>query len=72
MNIDQFRREVAMAAQGDTTIATAQAERALRKKEFRQCAQALNQFAAACLESVDRGDRPRRVALPPELLPPVA
>jgi hypothetical protein len=71
MNIEQFRREVAIAAQGNTASATAQAERALRKKDFQKCAQALNQFAAASLAAADRGERPRRKAFPPELLPPV-
>jgi hypothetical protein len=71
MNIEQFRREVENAAQGNTTSATAQAERALRRKDFQKCAHALNQFAAASLASTDRGERPCRAVLPPELLPPV-
>lgn len=72
MNFSQFRSEVAIAVQGDTPAAIAGAERALHKKELSKCAQALNQFAAACLEVAERDDRPRRARLPSDLLPPVA
>lgn len=71
MKLDHFRREVALAAQGAIPDAVAAAERALHKKEYLRCAQALNQFALACLKVTERGDRPRRVAVPPHLLPPV-
>ena len=71
MNFNQFRREVSIAVQGDTPAVLAGAERALHKKELSRCAQALNQFAAACLEVAEHGDRPRRIPMPAGLLPPV-
>lgn len=71
MNIDQFKHAVRLAAQGDVPSGAVSIERALQRKENLRCALALNQFAAACLEVQERGERARCVRLPPELLPPV-
>jgi hypothetical protein len=71
MNFDAFKQAVALAAQGHVQREVASIERALHKKEFVQCAQALNRFTAMSLEVQDRGERARRRVLPSELLPPV-
>jgi hypothetical protein len=71
MNFNDFKQAVALAAQGHVQKEIASIERALHKKEFVQCAQALNRFTAMSLEVQDRGERARRRVLPSELLPPV-
>ena len=72
MNFDDFKRNVALAANGDAPASIATVERALLRKEYVRCAQALSRFTAASLEAPDRGERPIRRPLPSELLPPVA
>ena len=71
MNFNDFKHAVAVAAQGRVPAEVASVERALLRKEFVQCAQALNRFTAMSLEVQDRGERARRRVLPSELLPPV-
>jgi hypothetical protein len=72
MNFAQFKREVALAARGAVPNDVARIERALHRKECLQCAQALNQFAAACLEVQPHGEPPRRLLPPSAQLPPLA
>jgi hypothetical protein len=72
MNFNDFKQAVALAAQGCVPADVASIERALLRKESVKCAQALNRFTAMSLEVQDRGERPRRRALPSALLPPVA
>jgi hypothetical protein len=72
MTFNDFKRAVAQAAQGRVPEDVASTERALQRKEFVKCAQALNRFTAMSLEAQDRGERARRRVLPSELQPPVA
>ncbi len=71
MNFRQFKNEVAAVMQGHIPSDVANVDRTLRKKELLQCAQALNLFAARCLESPTRGERSRRLTPLSGQLPPV-
>jgi hypothetical protein len=72
MNFDQFKREVALAAQGHLPPHVAEFERALRKKEIVKCAQVWSQLATDCTDAQCRGERPPRMTPPSTHLPPVA